>query len=91
LNNLNDLLNRSSSMGMFAETYRVIFDCHNNLCQLLLITAFCYLLGKVVSKRIIHDIQKVWDSVIKDNVDYFRVIIFNLFLKKSAATLILCK
>jgi hypothetical protein len=54
---------------MAAQAHRVRLHSHYNLLQLALGAGFGYLLGKVVSKRVIHDVQEVSDRMVEDDVN----------------------
>jgi hypothetical protein len=48
-------------------------------------------LGKIVSERVVHDIQEVSDRVVEDNVNYVLICLFNLLLQETTPTLVFGK
>jgi hypothetical protein len=61
------------------------------LLQLTLGAGFGDLLRKVVSERVVHDVQEVSDRVVEDDVNYVLICLFNLFLQETAAALVFGK
>ena len=76
---------------MAAQAHRIRLHSHYNLLQLALATGFCYLLGKIVSERVVHDIQEVSDRVVEDYVNYVLICLFNLLLQETTSALVFGK
>ncbi len=89
LYDLNDLLNGPGTMSMATKTYWVGFYFLNDLCKLAFRAVLCDLLRKVVSKGIVHDFHEVIYGSLKYHGCDVRFVLLNLFLKETAAALVL--
>ena len=70
LDYLYDFLDRSSSMGMFTETYRVRLYLLYDLRKLFFQAILSNLLGQIVTERIVHDIKERIYGMLEDDCVY---------------------
>ena len=93
-NDFNNLLNRSSSMCVFAQLYWLSTHFIDDHGELVLVTLFAQFLNQIVTETVIHKVPCVRKCVREYLVEKFLIIGFftllNILLQKSTASLIFC-
>ena len=87
-NDFYNFLDGTGAMRVTAKANGVWLNCLNYLPKLIVRATFGYLLSKIVSERIIHNLHEASYCMIKYYLLKLWIVLLNFLLKETASTLI---